>query len=90
MTTLDHITDAICDTNTALAVYDSLTEARAARQATVEALASDLESLRINAGDLEPKVRISKHVSASSDLALAEADLKSESDALFWSKRPKR
>jgi hypothetical protein len=78
------ITPRLCPA--ALFVYDSLTERTAAAQETVEALESDVSTLRANSGGLDARARASKFSAANSALSLAQSDLGLAADALSLKK----
>jgi hypothetical protein len=69
------IESAIADTEAELAKLSQLTDIATASRETIKKLEEDVADLHFNRGNLEPKVRSSRHVSATSLLTLERCDL---------------
>jgi hypothetical protein len=72
---LDLIESAISDCESEIGTLDELTSNAAASRETVNKLEAELAEIRSNVGNLEPRVRSSRHVSGQSLLTLERADL---------------
>jgi hypothetical protein len=72
---LNLVESAISDVESGIEKLNQLSTTATVNRETIQKLETDLVDLRANTGNLEPKIRSSRHVAAVSTLTLGRADL---------------